>query len=251
MGGILSGISGYFSKHLILGIFLPVVIFVIFTWVLVVPVLPSDWPILKPIESLDPQWKILVISFLTIVITGLLYNVNIPLISLYEGYPWKELWIGRSRTKKYKRLFAIFQAQWNGLPYIEYELFTAEDPRLSGIEKIKALAGSKLFSDFPGREDLILPTRLGNVIRSFESYSLRQYGMDAVIFWPRLVAAISKDYAPTVDDAKTSFDFMLNCSALSGLLSAFAAGELDVFRARLRGTLHAGGGCGRARSASA
>jgi uncharacterized repeat protein (TIGR01451 family) len=84
---------------------------------------------------------------------------------------------------------------------------------------LKALAGSSLFSDFPERENLVLPTRLGNVIRSFESYPLRQYGMDAVTFWPRLVAEIPEDYAAAVDEAKTSFDFMLNCSALSGLLS--------------------------------
>jgi uncharacterized repeat protein (TIGR01451 family) len=84
---------------------------------------------------------------------------------------------------------------------------------------LKALAGSTLFSDFPEREELVLPTKLGNVIRSFESYSSRQYGMDAITFWPRLVAEIPKDYAAAVDEAKTSFDFMLNCSALSGLLS--------------------------------
>ncbi len=219
MGGILSGISGYFSKQLILGTFLPAVIFVFFGWILVVPSLPTSWPILRPVESLDPQWKILVFSFLTIVLTGFLYNVNVPLVRLYEGYPWRESWIGLSRAKKYQKLFRIAQAQWKGLPYIEYQLYLAKDPRLSAIQRAKAMAGGTLFSDFPEREEMVLPTRLGNVIRSFEAYSLRQYGMDAVAFWPRLVAEIPKDYAATVDDAKTSFDFMLNCSTLSGLLS--------------------------------
>jgi uncharacterized repeat protein (TIGR01451 family) len=237
MGGILSGISGYFSRHLILGTFLPVVVFVTFSWILVVPWLPTNWPILKPIESLDPQWKILAFSFLTIVLTGLLYNINIPLIRLYEGYPWQELWIGRLRTKKYKRLFTIAQARWNGMPHIERELRTANDPRLAAIKNLRAVAGSTLFSEFPGREDLVLPTRLGNVIRSFEYYSLRQYGMDAVTFWPRLVSAISKDYATAVDEAKTSFDFMLNCSALSTLLTfmVFLSGLLYPSRFNVTG----------------
>ena len=219
MGGILSGISGYFSRHLILGTFLPVVIFVILSWILVLPSLPTNWPILKPIQSFGAEWQILTFSFTTIVLTGLLYNINIPLISLYEGYPWKELWIGQFRARKYKRLFAIATARWNGTPYIEFELRKANDPRLAATEKMKALAGSTLFADFPAREDLVLPTKLGNVIRSFESYSLRQYGMDAVTFWPRLVSVIPKDYATAIDEAKSSFDFMLNCSALSSLLA--------------------------------
>lgn len=219
MGGILTGISGYFSRHLILGTFLPVVIFVTLNWILVIPTLPTDWSILKPIQSFDAQWQILAFSFVTIVLTGLLYNINIPLISLYEGYPWKELWIGQFRTKKYKKLFAVAKARWNGAPHIAYELRAANDTRLTATEKMKAMAGSTSFADFPFRDDLVLPTRLGNVIRSFESYSLRQYGMDAVTFWPRLVSTIPKDYAGAIDEAKTSFDFMLNCSALSSLLA--------------------------------
>jgi hypothetical protein len=38
--------------------------------------------------------------------------------------------------------------------------------------------------------------------------------------WPRLIAKIEKEYAMIVDDAKISFDFMLNCSVLSGILSS-------------------------------
>jgi hypothetical protein len=237
MGGILSGISGYFSKHLILGTFLPVVIFVTLTWILVIPLLPTTWPILKPIQSFEPQWQILAFSFLTIVLTGLLYNVNIPLISFYEGYPWKELWIGQWRTKKYKKLFAIAQARWNGMPDIEYELHATNDSRLAAIENMKTLAGGTLFADFPGREDLVLPTRLGNVIRSFESYSRRQYRMDAITFWPRLVSTIPKDYAAAIDESKTSFDFMLNCSALSSLLAfmVFLIGSLYPSRFNVSG----------------
>jgi len=34
--------------------------------------------------------------------------------------------------------------------------------------------------DFPWRESLVLPTRLGNIIRSFEFYADREYGRDSV-----------------------------------------------------------------------
>jgi hypothetical protein len=69
----------------------------------------------------------------------------------------------------------------------------------------------------PDREDLVLPTRLGNTIRNFERYPVVAYEMDAIALWPRLVAKIDPTFATTIDDAKTVFDFMLNCSFLTAL----------------------------------
>src|SRR5260370_26939718 len=43
--------------------------------------------------------------------------------------------------------------------------------------------------------------------------------MDSIEAWRRLVAVIPESYAVSVDDAKTTFDFMMNCSALSLLLA--------------------------------
>jgi hypothetical protein len=224
MNSILSGISNYFSKSLILGTFLPVVIFSIFLWLLAVPLFPLDWPFFKPLEALDTQWKIVALSFLTIVLSGILYNVNSPLIRLYEGYPWQGLWIGRQRKKHYQRQFRVLYAQWNAMPGLERALNIKakpgeEDPRLKHVLSKKKTAGLRLNTDFPRAEKLVLPTRLGNVIRSFEGYPDVQYGMEGVALWPRLMAKLDKEYSGEIDGAKTSFDFMLNCSALSALLS--------------------------------
>lgn len=71
--------------------------------------------------------------------------------------------------------------------------------------------------EFPSSEGSVLPTRLGNAIRSFEDYPQRQYRMSAIYLWPRLVGVIDKDYAAAADDARSSFDFMLNVSFLSAL----------------------------------
>jgi hypothetical protein len=72
---------------------------------------------------------------------------------------------------------------------------------------------------YPADSELILPTRLGNIIRNFEYYAYAQYHMDPIILWPRLVGAMDASYQGSVDDAKTQFDFMLNCSLLSALLA--------------------------------
>jgi hypothetical protein len=270
MTSILSSISGYFSKSLMLGAFLPAIIHIIVGIFFVGPLLPAGQDILKPFEALDTQWKVLAVLFVTIVLSGLLFNLNILLIRLYEGYPWQDWWIGRRKSGRHQVKFAALKLRETRLATLanlmdpdatapapgppDASLIFQELIRLSpGLQLTDSADGTpgasgagsderkKIYSklldewnlvkrrlngEFPGRTSLILPTRLGNVIRSFEYYPDKEYGMDAIALWPRLVACIDKDYAVSVDDAKTSFDFMLNASFLSGLmlLAILAAG---------------------------
>jgi uncharacterized repeat protein (TIGR01451 family) len=221
MNNILSGISGYFGKALILGTFFPVVMFAIFTWLLIVPMFPVSFIFLSPLSAFDAEWKLLAFSFLAIVLTGLLFNINTPLIRLYEGYPWADLWIGRRRKKHYQRQLRLLQAQWLGIPFLEYELnrVNPNDTRLTSAINKKSIVGRNLKTDFPEDENLVLPTRLGNAIRSFENYSNTQYRIEAVVLWPRLIAQLDEDYAAEIEGSKTSFDFMLNCTTLSLVLA--------------------------------
>lgn len=83
--------------------------------------------------------------------------------------------------------------------------------------------GLTLFGTLPDA-GFVLPTSLGNVIRSFENYSSRRYGMEPISTWPRLLAKIDPGYATSIDDAKTAFDFTINCSLLSAVLAAVLFG---------------------------
>jgi hypothetical protein len=217
MTSILSAISGQFGKNLILGAFLPVVIFVTINLIFVVPVFPSDWPLFQPISSLETQGRLLTISFISVVLTGLLLTLNIPILRLYEGYPWMHSWIGQLMIDLWRRRLLSVQSQRLGLRTLIREMKNKnKDPSL--VAKVTARrdrAARHLNNDFPSKPSLIIPTRLGNVVRSFEEYPDRQYGMGAVTLMPRLVGKIDKDYAIGMDDAKTSFDFMLNNSILS------------------------------------
>lgn len=273
MTSILSSISGYFSKPLILGTFLPVTIFIVLTLLFLVPLLPSDLTIFTPLEGLDKQWKVVAISFVAIVISGLLYNMNIPILRMYEGYPWRNSWIGSWLTNRHVARFEAAQSRIEAMRAVLRAMEAAEKDVSSQsqfvrevIDNWKALGsplrgpgfrhpqwleawhksheGSELdeiveqwkairtdllgeFSayriqlkhSYPDGRGLILPTRLGNVIRSFEYYSDREYGIDSIEIWPRLVAIIPNEYAVAIDDTKTTFDFMMNCSLLSVLLA--------------------------------
>ena len=109
MTSILSSISGYFSKSLILGTFLPVVIFIVLSLVLLVPHFPPGIAITLPLEALNKEWKVVGLSFIAIVMSGLIYNMNIPILRMYEGYPWRDSWIGLWFTRRHIARFDAAQ----------------------------------------------------------------------------------------------------------------------------------------------
>jgi hypothetical protein len=223
MTAILSSISGQFSKALFLGAFFPSVVFVILGMIFALPLFPAEFGLLKPLEALGVEWKVVFLIFLTLVISGLLYNLNISIIRLYEGYPWKDSWIGSYFLPRQRTRFKAAQARHAGLPdvisYLEARAGAdAED--VQTVEDMRPRVGQQVNYAFPDEEALVLPTRLGNTIRSFEVYPARQYGMSSIALWPRLVAKVDKDYAAAIDEAKTSFDFMINSSVLSAALAS-------------------------------
>ena len=273
MTSILSSISGYFSKSLILGTFLPVVIFTVLALLLFVPYLPPDIAISSPLEGWEKEWRVIGISFVVIVVSGLIYNLNIPILRLFEGYPWRTSligsWLRRRERAKFDsaqlRLDAMRAAlrameaalksnpantmfisevmeNWRGLvrqrsgdgvtksKWLEAwrksfergqtdEITTQWQPINQELRSEFSAYRLQLKQAYPDKRALILPTRLGNVIRSFEYYSDREYGIDSNQIWPRLAAVIPEDYAISIDDTKTTFDFMMNCSLLSMVLS--------------------------------
>ncbi|HRQ38318.1 MAG TPA: hypothetical protein PLD25_10425 [Chloroflexota bacterium] len=213
MTNIFSSISGHFGRSLILGTFLPVTIFVILFLHFLAPMLPEDALILQPFKELDTPWQIVTISFATIVLSGFIYNLSIPITRFYEGYPWKDSWYGKRRIKHYQSQFDKASARWKGMRTLIRAEFNSD------TNSYWSSLGQTLNTDFPAERNLILPTRLGNVFRGFERYSSHQYGIASITLWPRLLAKIDKEYASSIDDSMTSFDFMLNSSALCGVLS--------------------------------
>src|ERR1700674_1828854 len=109
MGNLLFAISGKFAKMIVLGTMFPVVIISVLNMLLVAPLLPlpASLPsLLQKIAVGDEKWPAVVLSFVVFVITGLLYDLNTPIIQLYEGYPWQGSWIGKGLRRLEKRRFA-------------------------------------------------------------------------------------------------------------------------------------------------
>lgn len=218
MTTIFSAISGHFSKSLFLGTFLPVTFFVIFSLIFVVPIIPYESSLLISLQSLDIQWRLLTIVFIIVAFSGLLFNLNVPIVRLYQGYSWKDSWVGKLRTQHYQRLYYAAEGRWSGMRTLLLAM-KENDTSIKRVQRAWAESGQRVNHDFPRDIDLVMPTSLGNVIRSFEDYPFRRYGMESITLWPRLIAKIDKDYAVAMDEAKVSFDFTLNISILSSLLA--------------------------------
>jgi hypothetical protein len=71
--------------------------------------------------------------------------------------------------------------------------------------------------------DRIAATRLGNVLRSAETYSRDRYGVDSVRIWPRLYALLPEDLTTSMTEARSSMEFLLAVAFLAGIYAPLAS----------------------------
>ena len=207
-----------------MGTLFPVIIFSILAVALVGPLVQPAPYLEEQLRRLavgEDKWTIVVLTFVVLVLTGVLRNLNIRIIRLYEGYPWEDSWVGelfKYRKKKWLNKAKPLRGELKSLK-LSLQQGGADPQFLARLQAQQNALARKLNGTLPDQQQWILPTRFGNVIRCFERYSTLAYGMDAIVLWPRLVAKIDADFAATIEEAKTSLDFMLNCSFLSAVIS--------------------------------
>lgn len=218
MGDLFSTISGQFSRDFILGAFLPVVVFLLLFAIFVSPLLPPDLLVVPALDFLTPEWQWIPFTFAALILTGLVFNFKGPIIRFYEGYPWQRSLLGKWLAGRHRRKYLELKARLEG-----YHALIQADPDREITKKWNDL-NKELNKDYPERAGLVLPTRLGNVIRSFERYPAWQYDIESIEVWPRLRGVIEKDYASAIDEALGSLSFLLNLSLLSGSLGMLILG---------------------------
>jgi hypothetical protein len=198
---------------------LPTILFVALSQSILVYMLPSEWINYLPFQNWDVQWQVVLVLFLIVILSGILHNLNSAIIRLYEGYPWKQSKLGDWCIQAQRRELQVLKAREEVLRQVQLAIGNDKDDLYQEANREFTEIGRKRNGNFPNDESLILPTRLGNAFRSFEYYPDHQYKMDAVMLWRRLVAVMSKEYGEAINNDKAYFDFTLNCSFLSYLLS--------------------------------
>ncbi len=219
MGSLFSTISGQFTKPIIIGAMFPTAIFLTMFYLFVLPMMPWELHSVTRFAALETQWKLLVISMVSVVLSFVLYVLNNQIIRFYEGYPWEHGPIGtflaNRRRAEVERAIGM-RDEINPLRR-DYIAAVGRDAKAMTLEDHERELIRIVWKRNP-KPSSVLPTRLGNMIRSFENYAERQYGFSAIAFWPRFAVKIDQNHALALDDVKSSFDFVLNLSLLSGIL---------------------------------
>jgi hypothetical protein len=76
--------------------------------------------------------------------------------------------------------------------------------------------------DLPASQARVAPTALGNALAVAEEYPFERYGVDAVVFWPRLRAEIEPENLAALDSGFATLNGLLNVSLLAGLFAVEA-----------------------------
>lgn len=85
-------------------------------------------------------------------------------------------------------------------------------------EQLTNVQGEMLL-DFSSNQKEVMPTKLGNIFKAFENYSQRRYGIDSVIFWPRLIRSIPESYCERLEESHNCIIFLLVSSFIFGFMA--------------------------------
>ncbi|NPA90559.1 MAG: hypothetical protein GXO55_03785 [Chloroflexi bacterium] len=178
------------------------------------------------LEGLRLSGITLGLLLLVTVMAYVLHAFTRPIIRVYEGYwPWR--WLQERGIRHQTN-------QWRSLRGQRDLAVQQKDRRR--YNHLQA----RLYRDFPPREDRILPTRLGNVMRAAEDYSKTRYGLDGVFWWPRLEPLLPESLLTRLEAAYTGLVALLNLTTLIILYALLLLGNtVAVFAGCLRPTLFA------------
>lgn len=223
---MLTGLTEHLPRKILFSTFFPSVLAVV-VGMITLPTLREALQQPKGLGVVGETAELELAVLLVLILTALLFVANVPLVRLYEGYPWQDSWIGQWRIARHRRRLQDICAEEVVLGRMIRALLrrNPEDKRLPELRRRRDKLTRSRLDDFP-KPVSVLPTRLGNVIRAFENYPARQYRMAGVELWPRLVPLLSKEVAASVDSAKSRFDLVVNASCLSFLLAV--AGIVEV-----------------------
>jgi hypothetical protein len=195
-----------FDRNFAVGFFLPIAVFITLTEWILGPFFHG--PDLRMFFESNLLAGTTVIGLLTWVGGIVLVAINRDLYRLIEGYgkynPLRLFtWSEKLRYFRINRKLSKLDEK-----YQEYIVAKKAFPIKLQTNRNELIR--KLAEEFPDKEDFILPTPFGNVLRSFEIYPRVMYGFDAMDAWGRLLTVIPKDYLALIDAAKAQVDFWIN-----------------------------------------
>lgn len=127
-------------------------------------------------------------------------------IRWYEGYLYP-LWLARRLVYHQGR-----ERDSLGIP-------SRGDEGNERLEYRRSMEGYRRYFSYPQDENRLRPTRLGNVLTAAEEHSFNLIGLDAVLWWPRLLPLLPEPLRAQIDAAFTPMVALLNLASLVGGLA--------------------------------
>ncbi len=212
--------KGALGRNFVLVFLFPIVIFVGLSSFLALEITYGMSATLAAWEKLSLQTQGLLLVGIFIILTFisfLLYHFQYAITRLFEGY-WVKLPLQRSRRAYYKRL----------VDYLDLAFATA-----TSTASAEAIVAERLtFFPPPNHVDLIMPTLIGNVLRSTETYPYDRYGIDSTVLWTRLYPLLKAEAVDVLEEKKIGMDFMLLMTALTAGFSFIWCPILALFTNR-------------------
>jgi hypothetical protein len=153
------------------------------------------------------------------IIAFVLYALQPYILQFYEGYAFvhRLSFLRNAQIIKAKKLLAKINALNNQIGKLERknEKTDGLDAKVGDLKSQYYELAAEYDQSFPYSTELILPTRLGNILRASETYPSARYGMDAVSWWPRLYDLLPRETKQAYQSALNELYIFLNFSFLS------------------------------------
>ena len=195
-----------------LTVFFPIFVFVAASLALYLEITQGLGTSLAQWEKLSVLTQTLSVLMAIVILLAIafgVYNLQYALTRLFEGYGWESLpilnLIRNRRIELYKRRWDYLKALTESVSEI------AAKSRIS--------AEQLAYYPPPTHLELMMPTRLGNILRAAEIYPYDRYGIDATVLWPRLSATLDANVISGVEVKRGAMNFMLLLTVLAALFT--------------------------------
>src|SRR5947209_11682715 len=146
-----------------------------------------------------------------------------PIMRLLEGYPLRASrrleWLERRFVVRQRRRLARLETERREVSEALATLAVTPGNELKRAHLVadRRRLAWKRDRDYPPAADEILPTGFGNALRAFERYPNDRWGLDGIIYWPRIQPLLSDAEREIHSDAEAGVDFFINAFLVSGL----------------------------------
>ena len=167
-------------------------------------------------------WQAFLLAVAVVVVAVIAEPLQVTLVRLLEGY-W-----GQSRAGRLLAApgIAFHRARRSRLDRAQRRSPADADPSAAAHAQAAREDAARKLRAYPP-ESAILPTMLGNVLRSAEGRAGSRYGLDAIVAWPRLYPLLSDKVTAVLNDLRDQLDLAARFCVAFGIATEIS----DIFLA--------------------